>query len=1016
MTTKRRVASLLKLVGVLALGACTPGLYLSESEVAIYRSTLATEQSANEFARALAGERIEVQFVRQVTAAGARTHVRQSTILDVLRRTSLVMPEQLFRQIRLDRLSTQIDEALGRWVDGQLSLLELAADSRVQISPERGTLDILAAPTLTYRPGHQTVTLDLRIRVGLEGMLYLRVLDPAWGTFFGGIVPTWQSHPISLSVDDLRLRAEIGFEDAARVGSRVRLDASLTPAPRAIAISGLPGPLVDPVRTLAQRKFSATIHEEHALAFDYFGLTGVRLSPQGELQATYQDRPEKAVPILDLVVQGAGFRLYHARGTGRDWTAFRPVPFPAGFAGPPALVSAAPGTLELGAVASTGQFRYAGWRHGQWWNLYQSPERMFTGSRPAMVASAPGQIEVVLLGSDGRLYHLRRMNNVWQRARRIEHPSLQQVSLAFPTAVQVGNLVVLTFGTSSGRSAVMVFDLDSQTWSAPTELQGPGPARSPAIASCGYARVDVVYVAADGGVYHQELIAVQSVAGPRTFGVMPVGSVRRLEGRLTGPPALTCSGFERLELVGRGPAGRVLHARYVRDVGFWEGRSIRPGWQPWEDAGGQFAGTPSLFGAAIGSTIPPEIGSTRSGDVYVVALTSGPRPQLIDNRLLSWRFGRAPVKTVHWRGFRRFGGNGPYASTALAVTDTEFEIATRGRDDALWHASLGEPHRARFAGLGRVLIGFPFDPVVLASGPGMVELLFPGEDGHVQHVSWLNGTAYRFRAVPPPPNTRIDSPVAAATVGPGQIEVVAVGRDRALYHWRFIRGGWSQQPTRVGGPVVSAPVLISTGSGQLELFAVGEDLRVHRWRFRGVDPGTGRMLARWVAYGPLANSPPVSGATFSGNWASSFGEGAVDVVLVDARTGDALHSRIHGTDSISTPHVWTLIQGRVRDLIVSALWTDRVHVVIQDAYDGQIVARRLGTSVLERLFGPPDRALLLGGALSTGDRQLAVVAADPRDGRLYLSRYLGWQWSQFLPIDDNERNRFRLPTKPAIGH
>ena len=111
----------LTLTSVLVAG-CGGALYLSESEVAAYRAVVGTEQNANDFLRDLDGQRVRVDFVRD----GQGLRIQRSNILDTFRGTRLVIVEQLFSQVHLDRLSSRQHSLDGFLEHGGDELLELS--------------------------------------------------------------------------------------------------------------------------------------------------------------------------------------------------------------------------------------------------------------------------------------------------------------------------------------------------------------------------------------------------------------------------------------------------------------------------------------------------------------------------------------------------------------------------------------------------------------------------------------------------------------------------------------------------------------------------------------------------------------------------------------------------------------------------------------------------------------------------------------------------------------------------
>src|SRR3972149_2126761 len=96
--------------------ACNRAFYLSESEAAAYSAALRTKQDADSlFAPLLPppGSGAPLIWNIQFDSNG---HVRSSNLTALLRSTRLGLTEQLFRQIQLERLSSQIHNNMDTWL------------------------------------------------------------------------------------------------------------------------------------------------------------------------------------------------------------------------------------------------------------------------------------------------------------------------------------------------------------------------------------------------------------------------------------------------------------------------------------------------------------------------------------------------------------------------------------------------------------------------------------------------------------------------------------------------------------------------------------------------------------------------------------------------------------------------------------------------------------------------------------------------------------------------------------
>ena len=61
--------------------------------------------------------------------------------------------------------------------------------------------------------------------------------------------------------------------------------------------------------------------------------------------------------------------------------------------------------------------------------------------------------------------------------------------------------------------------------------------------------------------------------------------------------------------------------------------------------------------------------------------------------------------------------------------------------------------------------------------------------------------------------------IAAASWGPGRIDLFWVDDDRALWHRAFAGEGWLE-PESLGGTLASGPAVTAWAEGQMEVFAV----------------------------------------------------------------------------------------------------------------------------------------------------------------------------------------------------
>jgi len=415
---------------LLALGAllqsvgCSPHFYMSASEVAAYHANALTETRANNLLTGFNGKTVRLDF----RTTGGRPAIRQSNLTDTLRTIpNLFVLEQLFRQIQLDRLATQIEESLEGWIANSLNLLSKGTDARIRINPLRqASVTFLSAPTVSYDQAAQTVSFAIEIRLRVRGTLHIRHLDGVLRDILGWLLTTDSSHPLILTIDHFVITGD--FRMLPHSGGR--LYARFFPRPGTVTVQGnMPSEIRNGARNLSRQKFGAPVREVYDLTFDYFALSDFHLDAANELQFRYRPQPEISAPAVHVVAVGEDNRIYHTIGRAGRWGPYKALPFNGNYLFPVALTPSGPDQLELMTVTGWGEYSHATWRQGRWQNLYTSDSGQrfgpYDGYQPAMVATAPGQIEAVLKSTDGRLYHVRRLDGHWLPAVQVPiHPSL----------------------------------------------------------------------------------------------------------------------------------------------------------------------------------------------------------------------------------------------------------------------------------------------------------------------------------------------------------------------------------------------------------------------------------------------------------------------------------------------------------------------------------------------------------------------------------------------------------------
>jgi hypothetical protein len=998
-----------------ALAGCSSGFYLSESEVAAYRANLRTAASATELLDNLRDLPVEVEF--EPSAPDLR--IRRSNLLDVLRAIpELWFAEQVFGQIRLERLSRQIEEEVQVWLGDRVGLVRNGSDTPAGLKRlERATVRFLAPPAVEYRAAEQRIRIDLRLALSLAATIEVRDPGGIVGALVGWAVPDGV-FPITIAVNDLALGIDAHLSAPLAAAGQVRL--RVVPRARQIEVRGTaPDDVKEGVRRLVAERLSPTLEASRLLRFDYFSLANLRLVPAAtaagdpELQVTYRVRPEGAEPVLDVVIRGDDNALHHARRHGGVWGAFTAVPLSQPIAADPALVASGPDRLELVAVATNGDIHHAT-RHasarGSEWEV-SGPRGIaglvYTPTRPVLLATAPGQLEVIAIAAGGSIRHLRRLDGRWHPEQFIDHgPAI--APLRDVAGAQAGSQLVVLYADARDRLFGSIFDLERGAWSEPFLLQDR-VRHAAAIAPCTDGQLDVVYVAEPSPgrtVVHHRVLAVSPTV---TGGLATMSAATEIAGPLDATPTLVCSGYRQLELLGR-TGTRLVHNRFLGP--FSAGAARREGWQGWEEVRDALTGT--LFDGRVDA--PVAAASTRTGHLHVVVRGQAtPRP-LFHNSRDTFRDWRTPPKAVHWRGFERVAARRFVGRPALALRQRQVEAATMGVDGRLWHGALTDADAVRLAPVNESLVYYPVEPVVLPSAPGIVDFVALRPDGRLAHHRRLTGGHDRPMALlpPPPAGSGATAPPAAVAVG-GQLEVVARGADRALYHWRFRRGVW-EPPARIGGDVLSAPILASTGAGRLLVLALGQDRRLYRWHFAG---------GQWSGWSPVPGDFPIAPLFFAPPAAVSRGDGGLDLVVVEDGTGRMFHTWLHPdtpvrpTPVTGPPNAFVELGGDAVDVpVLAAAGPDRLQLlaVFRDGrlYTSEAAPPPPAGPALTpvRPTGPllpagrPSLAWqdfrwlgpgpLLGSVVRLDDDELVAAAAD-RQGRLYVSRFAHPRGLAFAP-------------------
>jgi hypothetical protein len=119
--------------------------------------------------------------------------------------------------------------------------------------------------------------------------------------------------------------------------------------------------------------------------------------------------------------------------------------------------------------------------------------------------------------------------------------------------------------------------------------------------------------------------------------------------------------------------------------------------------------------------------------------------------------------------------------------------------------------------------------------------------------------------------------VAAASWGPGRVDLFWVDGDRALWHRAWTAGAW-QESESLGGELASSPAVTAWAEGQLEVFAIMGDgalwdrywdgMKWHDWESLGgeLDPTATPAASSWGADRLDVFATGVDGGTWHRWW------------------------------------------------------------------------------------------------------------------------------------------------------
>jgi hypothetical protein len=1051
---KQNVLLVVLVLMLLNATGCTDEFYLLEKETKAYQSVLATQTDANRHFDTLQGRIVNLQF----DSSGTTPRLLSSNLLAEMRLTEMAQLETGPAAISLDRLRAELEKQIDNWVAGRLRLYTGSNNEQARLTRlDSASVQFLTNPTFTYDPGKQSIAFDASVTITLNGTIEVTALD--W--FLNLFVGVNGMYPLTIVLNDMRLAGEASilspFADTGRI--KFQLTPQITGAIDVLENgTSIPNQVKNGVRELLRKNLSSHVDEIFYQKYNYFTLTSIRLNNSGSLEVAYRSRrdlfgPDSTNPTLHLVARASDGKFYHARKGVSGWSGYTAIPFPSPSPQPaitndPALFHSGSDQLELAAVNANNALVYAHWRDEAWGNQQifnpggSSPSTGYRG-KPAIAATAPGQAEIIVKDGNGNLWHLRRVNGVWLTPAIVPLSgySVSPPPYRDPVVLHVGNKIVVVFVNGQNRPTAIAFDLETSIWGQPTSLFTQTTTVYPlAAVASGDSRVDVVYVGANGTPYHRvlDVSANNIVAGIGSTRIAIVGAEVNLSVplniALNAAPVLVASGYKELELIGRGLDNRLWHNRFVNAPAPFivDGRTVNPGWQDWQ---GWVSGMrDNLFGTRIttdGKVSGFAAAATRTGRTEIVMRGYTINTYtLFHNNYESARYGRTPWKTVHWRGYDSIGERLFLGCPALVAIDRNFEMAFIS--NSLGRANLHSPHLGEINSTTFPLFPNPtvrtssnaIDPIVLSSGPGMIDSIVMRDDGKPEHLRHNSAVSATLTI----PSGITLTKMSAVSYGNGFIELVALANDNKLYRWRYRNQTWSG-PILLGSGIISAPALLHVGAGQLELLAVDFDYKLLRWRFVGNG---------WTSPIIIPASFRVDNLLFGQSSVSSWGDGSVDVVVVNKDTQELNHRRVGPGDetcnsplpfACPAPRVFANLGGRIwEDPVLTAFSPTKLNVLAMQGLKWYSIWASKHPNQWITVPAPRDPRLLwsgfeyiggdemvVSGAAHSGNKNFAAVAI--RDGRIYVNRNQDGRWTGFQSvIGQTPQMQLRLPIiLPAIA-
>lgn len=361
-----------------------------------------------------------------------------------------------------------------------------------------------------------------------------------------------------------------------------------------------------------------------------------------------------------------------------------------------------------------------------------------------------------------------------------------------PSSIALGGFdteSTMKYCSSYGASGVLSKnDIAFANWSY-------GSPRSVAATSWGPGRIDAFVQETDGlSLWHFSSGNDGASWGAEQF----------FDGQLTSAPVAVSRGSGKLDILGRGPNGRILWKRYA----------VGQGWSGWSEVIDAPVTTGSLGVANIDSQTIAIVGRQQfaTSDPGIFLLRVAENSEVGD-----------------FVGASGPGGAFPVGAPAVAVLANQIHVLTAMSDSTLVHF--------RFALSGLTFSVAPVPNFLVTGSPAMVatngrlELVAKGLNGDL-FASTFDPAGAGSWSAPLFLNGTLRGNPSIASWGPGRIDVFGRGLGDGVFHWSRNAGGSFSGPNSQGGSIYGSPTAVSSGSERITVLgasAVDESMVSQSW-------------------------------------------------------------------------------------------------------------------------------------------------------------------------------------------